>query len=76
MRILVPPGFYHFYRRIYTIIIKSHPVDEGPVLRQTEQPGFVIAGLGNRGNRSYLYKTKTQGIQFTEVMSIFIEART
>src|SRR5712692_9381124 len=36
------------------IVVESHPVDEGLVLREAEEPGPGISGLRSRGDRPYL----------------------
>ena len=62
------------YGVFYAFIVDTHPVDDGPVFDQAEQPGLGIAWLGLRSQGTDLHETESEIAHVVVELSVLVQA--
>ncbi len=55
------------------MIVKTHPIDNGAVLREPEHSRLRVAGLSQRRDSAYFDKPKSQCAQGIQMISVLVE---
>src|SRR5690554_4889999 len=70
---LIPRVFHIRYKRINTLVIKPHAVNDGVMLRQAKHAWLRVTRLRAWGDGSYFYETKSHLRKSVNTSGVFIE---
>jgi len=63
-----------FQQGIHPLVVEAHAIHDGLTLRDAEQPGTRIAGLGPGSHRAHFNEAETHGGQAVDAGPIFVQA--
>ena len=55
-------------------VVESHPVDDGAVRYEPEQPGLLVPGLGDRRDRADFDVAEAELAEPDDGLAVFVEA--